>query len=72
MQKGRTGRGERTEHLIEQPIADATDTVRCPICGHPVDPHRMHPHMVRFHGVAIRSRGAWGTEPPKPATGNEG
>ena len=31
----------------------------CPICGNAVDPQRMHPHMVRFHGVAIRSKGAW-------------
>ncbi len=65
--KGRSGRGPRTEPLIEQPIADSSDTVRCKICGHPVDPQRMHPHMVRFHGVAIRSRGAWEPKanPPK-------
>src|ERR1035437_6233008 len=57
--KGSGGRGLRTEPLIEQPIAESFGTVPCQICGHPVDPKRMHPHMVRFHGAAIRSRGAW-------------
>lgn len=49
-------RRQRTEPLLEQPIADLTGTVPCPICGHLVDAKRMHPHMVRFHGVAIRSK----------------
>jgi len=70
MQKGRKGIGRRTERLIEQPVADSSDTVRCPVCGHPVDPQRMHPHMVRFHGVAIRARGAW-AQSAGPATGND-
>ena len=46
------------EPLLEQPIADSTANVPCPVCGHAVDPKRMHPHMVRFHGAAIRSNGA--------------
>jgi hypothetical protein len=57
--KGRSGTRARTEPLIEQPLSDTSGTVLCKICGHPVDPQRMHPHMVRFHGVAIRSRGTW-------------
>jgi len=57
--KIRDGRGPRTEPLIEQPLTDTSGMVLCKICGHPVDPQRMHPHMVRFHGVAIRARGAW-------------
>jgi len=47
----------KTESRLEQPIADSAATVLCEICGHPVDPRRMHPHMVRFHGVAMRQRG---------------
>jgi hypothetical protein len=57
--KGVDRRLQRTEPLIEQPLSDTSGMVLCKICGHPVDPQRMHPHMVRFHGVAIRSRGAW-------------
>ena len=57
-------RGPSTEPLIEQPVADSSGTVLCKICGHPVDPHRMHPHMVRFHGVAIRARGRVGEDNP--------
>ncbi len=48
------GRGHSPEHLIEQPIADSVGAVPCQICGHPVDPNRMHFHMVRFHGAAFR------------------
>jgi len=47
----------KTESRLEQPIADSSGTVLCEVCGHPVDPRRMHPHMVRFHGVAIRKNG---------------
>ena len=43
--------------LLEQPIADVVGTVPCQICGHGVDPKRMHFHMVRFHGAALRSKG---------------
>jgi hypothetical protein len=57
--------------LIEQPIADSSGTVLCKICGNPVDPQRMHPHMVRFHGVAIRSKGAWAGQSDS-TTGKEG
>jgi hypothetical protein len=65
--KGRGGNRQRTEQFIEQPISDSSGTVVCEICGHPVDPQRMHPHMVRFHGVAIRSRGAWAEKSDSPA-----
>lgn len=51
----RGSRKRRTEPLIEQPIADSTGAVPCRICGHPVDPKRLHFHMVRFHGAAFRS-----------------
>ena len=44
----------RSEPLIEQPIADSFGGVPCQICGHPVDPKRLHAHMVRFHGAAFR------------------
>ena len=50
-------RKPRTESRLEQPIANSTGTVLCELCGHPVDPGRMHPHMVRFHGVAMRKHG---------------
>jgi hypothetical protein len=53
--KGRGTRKQRTEPLIEQPIADSTGAVPCKLCGHPVDPKRMHFHMVRFHGAALRA-----------------
>ena len=71
---GRKGSGrrlERTEPLIEQPLSDTSGTVLCKICGHPVDPQRMHPHMVRFHGVAIRAKGAW-TQQSDSTTGKNG
>jgi hypothetical protein len=55
--KTRGSRQRRTEPLLEQPIADLTGNVPCQICGHQVDAKRMHPHMVRFHGAAFRSKG---------------
>ncbi len=69
--RGRGGSRIATEPLIEQPVADSTDTVPCRICGYPVDPQRMHPHMVRFHGVPIRARVAWAEAAP-PNTGKVG
>src|SRR5689334_8837895 len=45
-----------TEPLLVQPIADPIGNVPCLICGHLVDVKRMHPHMVRFHGAALRSK----------------
>jgi hypothetical protein len=48
-----------TDSLLEQPIAESHGALPCPICGHPVDPKRLHPHMVRFHNVTIRSKGTW-------------
>lgn len=68
--KSRGARGRGAERLLEQPVADSSGTVLCQICGHPVDPHRMHPHMVRFHGVAIRARGAW-AKTPDPTKGKD-
>jgi hypothetical protein len=53
--RGRSQR--RTEPLLEQPVADLTGNVPCQVCGHLVDAKRMHPHMVRFHGAAFRSKG---------------
>jgi hypothetical protein len=55
MRKPRRKKNQKSERLIEQPIAEATATVPCKICGHGVDPSRMHFHMVRFHGAAIRA-----------------
>ena len=43
------------EPLLEQPIAESAGAVPCRICGYPVDPKRLHFHMVRFHGAAFRS-----------------
>ena len=52
---GSRGAGDRrTEPLIEQPVADAAGAVPCSLCGHPVEPSRMHFHMVRVHGAALR------------------
>ncbi len=59
-QGGHKRRGRKdpaNEHVLEQPIADSTATVPCPVCHHPVDPKRMHPHMVRFHGAATKRSG---------------
>jgi hypothetical protein len=56
--KFRNREAPKTDSLREQPIAESSETVKCPICGHPVDPKRMHPHMVRFHGAAAKSKGA--------------
>ena len=44
----------RTEPSLEQLLADSVGAVPCSICGHPVEPSRMHFHMVRFHGAALR------------------
>ena len=52
--KARGDRKRRTEPLLEQPIAESVGAVPCRICGHPVDPKRLHFHMVRFHGAALR------------------
>jgi len=62
--KGPKGRGFRrkardagkrgAEPLLEQPVAESATTVPCRICGFPVDPKRLHFHMVRFHGAALR------------------
>ena len=46
----------RTVPRLEQPVADASGAVPCQLCGHPVDPKRLHFHMVRFHGIAFRSK----------------
>jgi hypothetical protein len=51
--KARAKKRSRSEPLLEQPIAESTGAVPCRLCGHPVDVKRMHPHMVRFHGVAF-------------------
>jgi hypothetical protein len=32
--------------------------VPCQLCGHPIEAKRIHPHMVRVHGVAFSSKGA--------------
>jgi len=45
---------QRAEPRLEQPIADSASVVPCQICGHPVDRKRLHIHMVRFHGAALR------------------
>jgi hypothetical protein len=55
--KVKGSRKRRNEPLLEQPIADSASAVPCRICGHPVDPKRLHFHMVRFHGAAFRSKG---------------
>ena len=52
--KARGTRKRRTEPLLEQPIAQSAATVRCQVCGCAVDPKRVHIHMVRFHGAALR------------------
>jgi hypothetical protein len=52
--KARGNRKRKAEHALEQPIAQTARTVRCPVCGCGVDPVRLHIHMVRFHGVALR------------------
>jgi hypothetical protein len=41
--------------VLEQPIVTLASSVRCHLCGHPVDAKRMHPHMVRFHAATFRS-----------------
>ena len=38
---------------IVQPIAESSGTILCHLCKFPVDPRRMHPHMVRFHGATM-------------------
>ena len=53
---GRRRKRDQPESLLEQPTLETATTVPCPICGHPVDPKRMHFHMVRFHGASMRSR----------------
>ena len=43
----------RTASLLEQPIAESAGAMPCGLCGHPVDPRRMHFHMVRCHGATF-------------------
>ena len=43
--------------LDSQPQAITGATVPCPICGAPVNPRRMQPHMVRFHQARHEARG---------------
>lgn len=43
----------RTASSLEQPIAESAGAMPCRLCGHPVDPKRMHFHMVRCHGAAF-------------------
>jgi hypothetical protein len=52
----RQRRQPRTEPLLEQPVAETAGAVPCQLCGHPVDPKRVHFHMVRYHGTAFRSK----------------
>ena len=52
----RRTRQRRSEPLLEQPVAETAGAVPCRLCGHPVDPKRMHFHMVRYHGSAFRSK----------------
>jgi hypothetical protein len=37
-------------------VAETAGAVPCQICGHPVDPKRLHFHMVRYHGLVFRSK----------------
>jgi hypothetical protein len=55
--KGRKGGGNEVEapSLVAQPVLDTSDMVPCQICGHLVDPKRMQPHLIRFHGA----KGGW-------------
>ena len=53
--KARRGaRKVKPERLIPQPLGQTDGALRCQICGCPVDPKRLHIHMVRFHGAALR------------------
>ena len=54
--KSRHRKHGKADPRLEQPTADLTGNVPCKICGTPVDSKRMHFHMVRFHGVALRSK----------------
>jgi hypothetical protein len=54
--KVRGRRAPKTGPLLEQPVAETAGAVPCELCGHPVDPKRMHFHMVRYHGIAFRSK----------------
>jgi hypothetical protein len=45
-----------SQRLLEQPVASPIGAVPCEICGHPVEPRRLHFHMVRVHGVALRDK----------------
>ncbi|HOC56782.1 MAG TPA: hypothetical protein PKI20_14260 [Verrucomicrobiota bacterium] len=52
--KARSSRKRKHEPLLAQPVAQSSGAVPCKVCGHPVDPKRLHFHMVRFHGAALR------------------
>jgi hypothetical protein len=52
--KSRRKSSTTPESFLEQPPLVANSNVKCQICGIPVDPKRMHFHMVRFHGAARR------------------
>lgn len=54
--RGRENRGGHANAYLEQPVADLAGAIQCQICGHPVDPKRMHFHMVRVHGAAFRDQ----------------
>ncbi len=46
--------GGSSARLLEQPMTDVAGAVPCELCGHPVDPKRLHFHMVRCHGAVFR------------------
>jgi hypothetical protein len=54
--KNKGNREPNSEALRDQPVPESFGAVPCEICGHPVDPKRMHFHMVRFHGASFRTK----------------
>jgi hypothetical protein len=52
--KFRRKKQPQSSSMAEQPVAESSGTVPCKLCGLLVDRKRLQPHMVRFHGAALR------------------
>jgi hypothetical protein len=51
------GKRSRSIPHLEQPTPNQEGAEPCRLCGFPVEPKRMHFHMVRVHGATLLHKG---------------
>ena len=56
--KAKARKKSTVEAFLPQPIANVLGAVPCHLCGHPVEASRMHPHLVRCHGMPFNAKQA--------------